>query len=245
MAAARMLHLRRTLGHREPVKTTRADLPSAEPDAPDSATTLTRTKNQDRDRARQRMEIVARLYIDERLPLDRIVERLATHDLPILVSRATVSRDLACMRRENRRLFNPRRFDAITFVLEKVAVYESLVRKCIKDAHHTRDTRARVMAYRAAAEINERITNLLADSGFIDRRIGTLVVDDEHDRIERIPSGVELQRLFTSVVVTEDDLVSAAEKAWNYGDAVEAEAAAREATAGTAPGSNGSGNKSS
>jgi hypothetical protein len=148
---------------------------------------------------------------------------------------------LAFMRRENRRLFHPKRFDAISFVLEKVAVYESLVRKCVHDAHHIRDTRARVMAYRAAAEINERITNLLADSGFIDRRIGTLVVDDDVPT-SRIPSGVELQRLFASVVVTDDDLVSAAERDYKYGDAAAVERAAREATAGAAHGShNGKG----
>jgi hypothetical protein len=52
------------------------------------------------------------------------------------------------------------------------------------------------------------------------------------------PPGEQLQRLFASVVVTDDDLVSEAERAWNYGDAVEAEAAASEATVGTSRGSN-------
>jgi hypothetical protein len=195
--------------------------------------TLARTQTQDRDLVRQRRELVARLRIDERLNELQIVERLAKRNPPIIVSRWSVSRDLAFMCRENRRLFHPKRFDAISFVLEKVAVYESLVRKCVADAHHTRDTRARVMAYRAAAEINERVTNLLADSGFLDRRIGTLVVDDDVPT-SRIPSGEELQRLFAAVVVTDDDLVSEAEKAWNYGDAVESDRAAREATAGSA-----------
>ena len=124
-----------------------------EPDAnaPNTSTALART--QDRD---VRRELVVRLFIDERLTLERIVDRLAKRKPPIIVSRWTVSRDLEVMRRENRRLFSPRRFDAINFVLEKVASYESLARKCIRDAHHTKDTRARVLAYRAAAEINER-----------------------------------------------------------------------------------------
>jgi hypothetical protein len=166
---------------------------------------------------RQRRELIVRLFIDERLTLERIVNRLAKRKPPILVSRWTVSRDLAFMRRENRRLFNTRRFDAINFVLEKVASYESLARKCIRDAHHTKDTRARVLAYRAAAEINERITNLMADSGFIDRRIGTLVIDDDTPAT-RIPSGTELQRRFESVNVVDADLVSEAERAFKFGD---------------------------
>ena len=170
--------------------------------ATDASTALART--QDRDIIRQRRELIARLFIDERLTLDRIVDRLAKRTPPILVSRWTVARDLDHMRRENQRLFNPRRFDAINFVLEKVASYESLVRKCIRDAHHTKDTRARVLAYRAAAEINERITNLMADSGFIDRKIGTLIVNEDI-AATRIPNGIEIQERYRDLIASAED----------------------------------------
>lgn len=222
------------------MKTNGAATQESDAGEPAASTALART--QDRDVVRQRRELIMRLFIDERLTLERIVDRLARRKPPIIVSRWTVSRDLAQMRRENRRLFNPRRFDAINFVLEKVASYESLARKCIRDAHHTKDTRARVLAYRAAAEINERITNLMADSGFIDRRIGTLVIDDETPAT-RIPNGVELQERYANTIVTTEDLTSSAERSFLYGDWQQAEAAALEATAGTNGNGNGNGHR--
>jgi hypothetical protein len=146
-----------------------------------------------------------------------------------------VSRDLERMRRENRRLFRPQSFDPVAFVVEKVAVDEALIRKTLLDAHHTRDVRVRVLAYRAAAEINQRITDLLEDAGFIDRRIGTLVIDDDTPAT-RI-SGLELQerwKQYRTLVVSDTELTSAAEIAWNFGSEIESTAAALEATQGAA-----------
>jgi len=100
---------------------------------------------QDREFIRQRPELVARLRIEDRLTESQIVERLAQRTPPILVNRSTVCRDLAVMGRENRRLFDPRRFAALNFVLERVAFYEGLARKCVRDAHHSRDTRTRIV----------------------------------------------------------------------------------------------------
>jgi hypothetical protein len=48
----------------------------------------------------------------------------------------------------------------------------------------------------------------------------------------RIPSGDELRQRFEHIRVEPHMLVSAAERAWLYGDAAEAERAAREASAG-------------
>jgi hypothetical protein len=97
---------------------------------------------------------------------------------------------------------------------------------------NTKDTRARILAYRAAAEITERITNLMADSGFIDRRIGTLIIDDDGPTT-RMPSAVELQQLLAEAVVRPEDLVSPAERDFLYGDQAAYERAARDAVDGS------------
>ena len=62
---------------------------------------------------------------------------------------------------------------------------------------------------------------------FIDRTLGTLFIDDGK-AAERIPSGVELQKLFDSITVSETDIISETQLAWRHGDAVATEAAARE-----------------
>ena len=82
----------------------------------------------------------------------------------------------------------------------------------------------------------------MADSGFIDRRIGTLVIDDDVPATRPL-TGVELQERFANVVVTPDDLTSAAERSLLYGDWPQAEAAALEATAGANGNGNGNGHR--
>src|SRR3954469_2005268 len=90
-------------------------------DAPAPSTALARTQTQDRDLVRQRRALVARLRLAERLNESQIVERLAKAGFH--VSRWTVARDLDAMRRMHREAFSAPRFDAISFVLEKVATY--------------------------------------------------------------------------------------------------------------------------
>jgi hypothetical protein len=81
---------------------------------------------------------------------------------------------------------------------------------------------------RIAIRATEARTTLLQDLGLLDRRIGTLFVD-EGQRADRIPSGAELQKLFESVTVTDAEITSEAELAYRYGDAAAHEAAARNA----------------
>jgi hypothetical protein len=69
---------------------------------------------------------------------------------------------------------------------------------------------------------------LLQDINLIDRTIGTLFIDDGQ-RTDRIPSGVELQKEFDAINVTEAELVSEAEWHWKHGDQAPSEAAARAA----------------
>jgi hypothetical protein len=76
-----------------------------------------------------------------------------------------------------------------------------------------------------ALQATEAKTQLLQDINLIDRTIGTLFIEDGI-KTERVPSGIELQKRFESVVVTDAELVSEAETAWKYGDQAAAEAAA-------------------
>lgn len=57
-------------------------------------------------------------------------------------------------------------------------------------------------------------TRLLQDVNLIDRTIGTLFIDDGQ-RADRIPSRLELQKPFDSVVVTDAELICEAELARN------------------------------
>jgi hypothetical protein len=78
---------------------------------------------------------------------------------------------------------------------------------------------------RIAVRATEARTKLLQDLGAIDRRLGTLFVDDGQ-RTEGIPTGEDLARLLLDAVVTDADLTSPAEVDYLSGDWA---AAAREA----------------
>ena len=82
--------------------------------------------------------------------------------------------------------------------------------KTVDDGYRARLLRTAVHAITAEVE-------LLQTCGLLRRDLGTLTVA-QPDLGERIPSGVELQTLFDSIVVTDGDLMSDAEKAYNAGD---------------------------
>jgi hypothetical protein len=75
------------------------------------------------------------------------------------------------------------------------------------------------------------------------------VIDDDSPAT-RIPNGVEMQQRWASVNVSADDITSAAERDWSYGDAAAFERATferagREAKGGISrPPTNGDGNGS-
>jgi hypothetical protein len=52
---------------------------------------------------------------------------------------------------------------------------------------------------------------------------------DEGKKVDRIPSGIELQKLLESTIVTTDGLVSDAEWHWKHGNQAAAEKTARDA----------------
>jgi hypothetical protein len=97
---------------------------------------------------------------------------------------------------------------------------------------------------RVAILATQAKTDLLQDIGLLDRRIGTLFIDDSK-RPDRIPSGVELQRHFESVNVTPDEITSDAERASLYGDFELSERLARNGKDGIPrPSTNGNGSRS-
>ncbi len=59
--------------------------------------------------------------------------------------------------------------------------------------------------------------------------LGTLRVQDTGQAVERIPSGVELQRRFANLEIPEGELMSEAERAWKHGDQAASEEAAKKA----------------
>ena len=50
-------------------------------------------------------------------------------------------------------------------------------------------------------------------------RLSVEVAMPDGAKIERTPSGLEMQKIFDAVVITEEELTSEAERAWQYGDA--------------------------
>jgi hypothetical protein len=107
-------------------------------------------------------------------------------------------------------------FDARFEVGEALARHELIARTATRRAL-AGDGDAAKWA-RVAVQATSARTQLLQDIGLIDRKIGTLFIDDGQ-RADRIPSGVELQAIFRDVSVTEDEITSEAEWHYQHGDA--------------------------
>jgi hypothetical protein len=191
------------------------------------------------DRERRRVHVARLRWLEDHLTAVEIAAALARLKPPILVSARTVERDFIEIQKDSRRYVSAAHFDARFEVSTALARYEMLARKSTQRALMVNAADSAKWA-RVAVQATEAKMALLQDVGLIDRRFGVLLVDDG-ERADRIPSGTELQEMFRNVVVTEADLTSEAEIAFKYGDQAAAEAAAREATAGTAHGSNGNG----
>jgi hypothetical protein len=90
----------------------------------------------------------------------------------------------------------------------------------------TKDDGYRARLLRVATHAINSEIELLQRCGLLPHDLGTLRVRPETE--DRIPSGLELQKLFDSVTVTPDELVSEAEIAMRYGDYSDYERASRE-----------------
>jgi hypothetical protein len=180
---------------------------------------------QDRDQIRMRRQRVWAWRL-EGLSLSAIRVRLSRLNPPIIVHASQISRDLAHMSREARSSFDRTQFDPVAFVVEQVHRFEALYAKTIRDAHRTRSVLERVACYRTASHLLEQIAALMQDVGVVDSRIGLMLAAmRDGEKVERLPSAEDLQRMFESIVITEGDLTSEAEKAYGWGDAAAFEAA--------------------
>jgi hypothetical protein len=195
------------------------------------------------DRERRRVSVARWRWLEDTRRPSRSRAALARLKPPIRVSARTVERDFIEIQKDARRCMSAAHFDARFEVSTALARYEMLARKGAARALKVNGADAARWA-RVAVQATEAKMALLQDVGLIDRRLGVLLFEDG-ERGDRIPSGTELQEMFRNIVVSEADVTSEAEIAFKYGDQAAAEAAAREATAGAAPGSNSSGDEPS
>ena len=185
------------------------------------------------DRARERSEIerrrvmVARLrWLEGNMTVAEIVVALSQLNPPIVTSIRTVERDITTIRESGRRYLSAKHFDAKFEVSAALARHELIARKATQMALAGNADGAKWA--RVAVHATEARTQLLQDVGLLDRQIGGLFMDDRK-RVDRIPSGVELQKEFNAINVTDVELTSEAEWHWKHGDQAAAEAAARAA----------------
>ena len=172
----------------------------------------------------RRRALVRTYYFKRELTYVAIVERLQAQG--IVTTRTTVARDVAILRNEFATA--TRDFDPLVEIAARAERLRTITARAMRSAHSTKGDgdRARLLKV-AVTSINSEI-ELLQSCGLLPRDLGTLRVVPQ--QVERIPSGLELQRMYDSVTVTDAELVSPAELAWGYGDAVQSEAAAKDAS---------------
>jgi hypothetical protein len=190
-------------------------------------------KARDRSERERRRGHVAQLrWLKSNLTAIEIVDALARLNPPIIVTARTVERDFIAIQNDARRYLSAANFDARFEVSTTLARYEVLARKGTQRALIANGADAAKWA-RVAVQATEAKMALLQDVGLIDRRLGVLLVTDDHTPTTRIPNGAELAERWANVTVP--DLMPKAEHAWKMEDAVEAEAAARAAVVGSTP----------
>jgi hypothetical protein len=204
----------------------------------ESSTALEKPKALEAYDIERRRELVAKMRFALGLTEHEISRRLqiigAREKRPELqVGITTVNRDLMYIRKQIRREYIGERFDPIEVIHEKIQGYRRIFRLAMRKAAREKDTGRSSAAWRTALQAYQQETDLLQDVGLIDRRIGTLfIVPADGKKVERIPTGDELQKHFDAINVTEGEIISEAERAWMYGDAAASDAAAKDTGAG-------------
>jgi hypothetical protein len=210
-------------------------------------TALERRTGMDPEADRRREE-VTRLRYSNRLSIASIVTELGKLEPPIVCTKSTVHRDLEQIRRTLRKTHNPKRFDALAVVGGYVNAFDEVAKKCMRLADDTKDNGEKAQFLRIYLDALAQQIEILQDADLINKRIGTLVLDDGKRR-DRVPTGTELQRRFESVNVVDAELVSEAERAYLFGDAAAVDKAAEDAkgdqrSGGGTQGDTGDGNAS-
>jgi hypothetical protein len=172
----------------------------------------------------RRRALVRTYYFKHELTYVAIVERLQARG--IVTTRTTVARDIAVLRNEFAAV--TRDFDPLVEIAARAERLRTITARAMRSAHVTKDDGARARLLKVAVTSINSEVELLQSCGLLPRDLGTLRVVPQ--QAERIPSGLELQKIYEGIVVRAEELVSPAELAWAYGDDVAtANAAANEA----------------
>src|SRR6185295_890889 len=147
---------------------------------------------QERTEIERRRKYVASWRFVQRLTESAIVVRLAKLDPPIVTTRTTVSRDVQALRTTFRQHFSQRNFDPRAEVGIIVAGIEHVIAKSFRGrgGRQTGRNARSIERSRSTRSRNCRRCIRTADSSH--ERDFLLPLDDGK-KVERIPSGIELQ----------------------------------------------------
>ena len=178
-------------------------------------------RRNDAAQVERRRARVKALHVGDQLTYPVIVERLAAEG--ITTTTATVCRDVKVIQREFAAGVSR---DPLVSIGQRSHDFRVVFRRSMRAAGRTKDDGAKARLLRVAVHALQAECELLQTCGLLPRDLGRLRVE-QLQPAERIPTGEELQRRFDSVRVTDDEITSEAERAWLYGDAHAADAAAR------------------
>ena len=200
---------------------------SSTPDRPRNR--VGRPKAADKELIEKRRRIIGQWRIVQGLTEHQIHEKLTTLDPPIYVHLETVKRDIAVVRQRFANYYgNATEFDPVSEVAELIARYKYMALKSIRLSQATTNAGDIVAFFRAAITAQKELAELFFNTGLVDRKLGSLFLygkrfESDEQEAKRIPSGVELQKLYDSIHVTDAEIISEAESAWLHGDMAAAE----------------------
>src|SRR3954471_11201421 len=146
--------------------------------------------------------MVARLrFLEANMTAAEIATALEQLQPPIVASIRTIERDISVIRESGRRYVTAKHFDARFEVSAALARHELIARTATQRALAANSDGAKWA--RIAIRATEARTTLLQDLGLLDRKLGSLFIDDG-PRADRIPSGAELAAMFRDVSVRDD-----------------------------------------
>ncbi len=165
----------------------------------------------------QRRDKIRHLRYDEGLAIFQIQARLKEDGIEI--GKSQIGRDLQVIQREIRNTLTAT-FDGPRFIANTIYSYERRAYKLLSMITEKIEPVAAAALVRAANDCTQKVTELLQDVGILDRRLGTLIFarPDDGKKVERVPTGEEMQQFFDGITIKESELVSDAERAWLYGD---------------------------
>ena len=201
-------------------------------------------------KAREQRDRDHRRAIVKELRVSRGVERpyslireILAKDHGINVTTATISRDVAVIRHEYAAFRKD--FDPLEKVGERAAKFRAIAERAMRKSTTAKEATdvARLLKV-AIGAWNSEIA-LLQATGLLPNSLGVLKGEQRDEPEERI-TGEQIAKLFESVIINENELVSEAAKDWLYGQVprVAERAALETPDGGHANGNNGNGSGS-